>query len=332
MHPLDAALLHAWHTHVLPRLDTPQGRATLAARLTRFLHTTAAPGGGGLRSFALTLRANDSRLPDRNTAGAVFLDPDEVARLCAPIHLPPPGVPGPTAARLLGLSRQALTARVRAGQLVKYSPYPAHRRRPRHSDPRGNPPVPNVLYHAPPPHHHVEPTPVHSAPWLALRDALHLRPARLHPPSHPPFRQTLYRSVRQLRPERPTPQYQRFEWHCPTCDRPTQRLHWPFQPLNLPAYLGFDFTHLTPELTPHQLAEIQTHQANIQNPLTPGFTCRQCLTHQFGRQGLTYESTERPPKPPAEAASAPSPKTSWNRFIQRQTLHLLTGPEVPHPP
>ena len=130
MDPLDAVLLDAWDTHIVPRLDSPAGRAELARRVASF-HRLAAdatrpasPAARPLRSFTLVLRANDRRLPDHNLAGAVALDADEIERLCAPIHLPPPGVPRLTAAQLLGVGPSALATRVRAGHLLKHQPFP----------------------------------------------------------------------------------------------------------------------------------------------------------------------------------------------------------------
>ncbi|MEM9882908.1 MAG: hypothetical protein AAF800_08320, partial [Planctomycetota bacterium] len=345
MHPLDAALLRAWDTHVTPRLATPLGRAQLAQRLTHFFPQRSEKFRGkfrGLRSFTLVLRANDRRLPDHNTAGAVPLTPDAVAEFCAPIHLPPPGRSRADTAHLLGVGPSALPARVRAGHLIKHTPHP--RPSTRSGKYPGDPPRPHVHFYAPPPHHLIHPVPdVQSADWGHLNQHLHERPRNL--PQHPtdahgqPWQQTLFRTVRQLRPHDPKPQYERFEWLCPTCPPPpegspegqsphlAQRLYWPFHPLNLPAYLNFDFHQLAPELPAHAIEQIQNHQSNIQNPLTPGFTCRRCLQRRFGGQGLTYESTEFTSHNGKGRSSGG--KNTWHLFIQRLTLGLLTGNEVP---
>lgn len=295
-----------------------------------------------LRSFALCLRANDRRLPDHNTVGAVVLDADEVARLCAPIHLPPPGVPRADVARLLGISPQALTARVRHGHLVKHQPFAAARADRKH----GEAPRPNVFYHAPPPHHLVAPVAdTQSADWGSLNQNLHQRPRQISAPRSrlagdpkgptspaPPWHQTLHRTVRQLHPNPQSlnpnsrKKYERFEWHCPDCDQYAQRLYWPFRPLTLPAYLGFDFTQLAPELPPAQIINLQSKIKNEAQPFTPGFTCRPCLIQQFGGRGLTYESTEF-----TSHNGKHVPKNTWHLFIQRLTMNLLTGREVHHP-
>ncbi|MEM6458524.1 MAG: hypothetical protein AAF710_03940, partial [Planctomycetota bacterium] len=350
MHPLDAALLRAWDTHVTPRLATPQGRAQLTRRLTHFFPQRSEKSRGkfrGLRSFTLTLRANDRRLPDHNTAGAVFLTPDAVARYCAPLHLPPPGHSRTDTAHLLGVGPSALPARVRAGHLIKHTPYP--RPSTRSGNYPGDPPRPHVHFYAPPPDHLIHPVPdVQSADWGHLNQHLHDRPRNLprqtcltgdaqRPSSASTstasggWQQTLFRTVRQLRPHDPKPQYERFEWLCPDCPPETdplaQRLYWPFRPLNLPAYLNFDFHQLSPELPPQAIEQIQNHQSNIQNPLTPGFTCRRCLQRRFGGQGLTYESTEFTSHNGKGRSSGG--KNTWHLFIQRLTLGLLTGNEVP---
>lgn len=385
MDPLDAALIHAWDTHIVPRLQTPAGRAQLAARLRPIADRAGrdVPAARPLRSFTLVLRANDRRLPDNNTAGAVLLDPEQIEKLCAPIHLPPPGIPRGSVARRLGISTQALTGRVRSGQLLKHQPRPTQRRPARYRPYPGETPTPNIYYHAPPPHHLIDPAgDVQSADWGTLNQNLHTRPRNLpgnlhhpkpsagdpQPPASPENRiakpsrnadtsgggdisggggggwsQVLFRTVRQLRPHNPTPQYERFEWLCPTCPPPpegqppdgrpphlVQRLYWPFRPLTLPAYLGFDFHQLAPELPADQIENLQSKIKHEAKPFTPGFTCRKCLKKQFGGRGLIYESTEftsHNGKGPAAGG-----KNTWHLFIQRLTMNLLRGDEVQLPP
>jgi hypothetical protein len=357
--PLDAALLDAWQNHIIARLTDPAGRAELARRLLTH-RTVSGPKGLAsshphssaarpLRSFTLVLRANDRRLLDNNTAGAVPLDSDEIERLCAPIHLPPPGVPRNDAARLLGITPQALSARVRAGHLVKHKPHPAEltisftTSRPHClADAPKVPKIrrPHVFYHAPSPTHLVHPVAdVQSADWGILNQHLHQRPAHLHLAANPKrpaslssdatsggWSQTLHRIVRQLRPDNPTPQYERFEWLCPDCDQFAQRLYWPFRPLTLPVYLGFDFQKLAPELPPDAIKNLQMTIDKQNQPLTFGFTCRQCLKQQFGGQGLTYESSEFTSRPRKGVQ-----KNTWHLFIQRISMNMLKGHEVQKP-
>ena len=361
MNPLDAALLHAWQAHVVPRLDSPAGRAELARRVRRFQipPSRGVPAARPLRSFTLVLRANDRRLPDHNLAGAVDLDADEIERLCAPIHLPPPGVPRLTAAQRLGVGPSALAARVRAGHPVKHQPFP--RVSTRTGKYPGDPPRANVYLFAPPPHHLVHPVPdVQAADWGRLNQTLHQRPRSLprnfprnlpqslrlagdakrpaSPTSNESSRkhsgggawsQTLHRTVRQLRPDQPKAQYERFEWQCPDCAQLTQRLYWPFRPLTLPAYLGFDFHQLAPELPPAHVAHLTAQVEHQHLPFTPGFTCRPCLQQQFGGRGLTYESAEFISHNGKGLVSGG--KNTWHRFIQRLTMGLLLGHEVPRP-
>ncbi|MEM9915351.1 MAG: hypothetical protein AAF911_10340 [Planctomycetota bacterium] len=353
VHALDQALLDAWHHHVLPRLANPAGRAELARRLqacglqsagstsrdSSGVTSRGTSRGRPLRSFTLVLRANDRRIPDHNTVGAVLLDADEVARLCGPVHLPPPGLSRRDTAARLGVAEQSLTARVRAGHLIKHQPHPVGRANRR----RGEQPRPSVFYYAPPPHHEVHPVAdVQSADWGTLNQHLHLRPRNLPQNSSNPSRgvlaarstsdtskgwsQTLHRTVRQLRPHNPTAQYERFEWHCPYCDKLAQRLYWPFRPLTLPAYLGFDFQQLAPELAPEAIAHLKSEIEHQHLPFTEGFTCRRCLQHQFGGQGLTYESTEF-----TSQNGKNVPKNTWHLFIQRLTLGLMRGDEVDYP-
>ncbi|MEM9420408.1 MAG: hypothetical protein AAGA25_15370 [Planctomycetota bacterium] len=365
MNTLDAALIQAWDTHITPRLTTPLGRAELARRLTQHHRLAGGPKGPAspthinnqttrstsrpLRSFTLVLRANDRRLPDNNTAGAVPLDPDEIQRLCAPIPLEPPGLPRAAIARRLGVSPQALSARIKQGHLIKHHPFP--RPSTRSGKYPGDPPRSHAYFYAPPPSHLIHPIPeVQSADWGTLTQSLHQRPQHLRlagDAKRPAFQisnphdtaldtsgggrwsQTLHRTVRNLRPSNPTPQYERFEWQCPDCGQHAQRLYWPFRPMTLPAYLSFDFHQLAPELPAEWIAHLQSEIQNLNSPFTTGFTCRQCLKQQFGGQGLTYESTEFTAH--HGHATGTLPKNTWHRFIQRLSMGLLLGHEVPRP-
>ncbi|MBB6430600.1 hypothetical protein [Algisphaera agarilytica] len=371
MNTLDAALLQAWDTHITPCLTTPAGRAELTRRFTKHNRLAGGPKGPAspthvnnqttpstsrpLRSFTLVLRANDRRLHDNNTAGAVPLDPDEIQRLCAPIPLEPPGLPRASIARRLGVSPQALSARIKQGHLIKHHPF--SRPSTRSGKYPGDPPRSHAYFYAPPPTHLIHPIPeVQSADWGTLTQSLHQRPQHLQacgPQSACPtpktsgansedasedtsgggaWSQTLHRTVRQLHPNPESlppnsrKKYERFEWQCPDCGQHAQRLYWPFRPMTLPAYLRFDFHQLAPELPPQHIAHLTSQIEHQHLPFTKGFTCRQCLKQQFGGQGLTYESTEFTAH--HGHATGTHPKNTWHRFIQRLSMGMLHGDEV----
>jgi len=96
---LDRVLLSAWHRAQERLTQDPDALAAVFRR--RQMSAYARP----LRSWSLVLRANDKRIPDDNTQGAVALDAERVRAWCSPVKIPYPGVSLDDAACLFGVNR-----------------------------------------------------------------------------------------------------------------------------------------------------------------------------------------------------------------------------------